>query len=257
MTTASAAIPAPSPSAPSTRRRAALGLTGKAVDQRITELQRGYLADRPDAVATLARLRRGVGRPAAAVPELWGMTAAESIHQAHADGELSGEQAERAEEAAHIALSLWSLHQQSHHNQRMHVRYGPELGAAVRWLMPPGELDEPIRKRFVRAATATTPTMLAQRLREIVVLLRREAVALDYGLLADQLYQWQQRPGGPEQVRRSWGRSFHVRPKPANTQSNPGPSDDTNPDDLASGADTTGTDGTDDLDTTTSKDDTL
>ncbi|GAA2433336.1 type I-E CRISPR-associated protein Cse2/CasB [Streptomyces macrosporus] len=204
-------IPAPSSphSSPPPRRRAPLTLVGAAVDQRITELQRGYLADRSDAVATLARLRRGVGKPANAVPDLWGLGADEAIHQAHADGELPNGQAERAEEAAHIALTLWALHQQSHHTQRMHLRYGPELGAAVRRLMPGPEVDEPIRKRFVRAATATTPTMLAQRLREIVTLLRREAVALDYGLLADQLHQWQQ-PGGAERVRRSWGRSFHA-----------------------------------------------
>ncbi|GAA2391924.1 hypothetical protein GCM10010420_15360 [Streptomyces glaucosporus] len=215
MTTNTPAIPAPaSPhSPPPPRRRAPLTLVGAAVDQRITELQRGYLADRSGAVATLARLRRGAGKPANTTPDLWGLGADEAIHQAHADGALSTEQAERAEEAAHIALTLWALHQQSHHTQRMHLRYGPELGAAVRRLMPGTEVDDPIRKRFVRAATATTPTMLAQRLRDIVTLLRREAIALDYGLLADQLHQWQ-RPGGAEQVRRSWGRSFHAHRNP-------------------------------------------
>jgi len=252
MTTTTPAIPAPSSpdSSPPPRRRARLPLLKEAVDQRITELQRGYLADRSDAVATLARLRRGVGQPATAVPELWGMTAAEPIYRAYAEGALSDEQADRAEEAAHIALTLWALHQQSHHNRRMHVRYGLELGAAVRRLMPGPEVDEPIRKRFVRAATATTPTVLAQRLREIVVLLRREAIALDYGLLADQLYQWQQ-PGGAEQIRRSWGRSFHAHRA---DRDSPNAAETTG---AADSADPTDADGHPDPDTTTSKDDTL
>ncbi|MBN3933039.1 type I-E CRISPR-associated protein Cse2/CasB [Streptomyces verrucosisporus] len=248
MTTTTPTIPAPTPPEPSTspppRRRPQLQLLKEAVDQRITELQSGYLKDRSDAVAALARLRRGVGRPAAALPELWGLGADEAVHQAHIQGRLTYEQAEQAEEAAHIALSLWSLHQQSHHDQRMHRRHGLELGAAVRRLMPPGELDEPIRKRFVRAATATSPTMLAQRLREIVVLLRREAIPLDYGLLADQLYTWQQRPEGTEKIRRSWGRSFHAhREKTTAADGTPG----------ASGS----ADASQNTDTTTSKDDTL
>jgi CRISPR system Cascade subunit CasB len=135
------------------------------------------------------------------------------IHEAHDEGSLSHQDTARAEEAAHIALTLWAVHQQSQHTQRMHVRYGLELGAAVRRLMPGTDVDEPIRKRFVRAATATSPAILAQRLRDIVVLLRREAIALDYAVLADQLYQWQ-RPTGAEQVRSAWGRSFHAHSRP-------------------------------------------
>jgi CRISPR system Cascade subunit CasB len=75
--------------------------------------------------------------------------------------------------------------------------------------MKPGEIDEPLRKRLVRAGTAADLTTLSQRLRDIVVLLRREDIALDYALLAGQLYTWQ-RPGGADTVRREWGRSFHT-----------------------------------------------
>jgi CRISPR system Cascade subunit CasB len=51
--------------------------------------------------------------------------------------------------------------------------------------------------------------VLAQRLRDIVVLLRREDIELDHALLAGQLYTWQW-PGGADIVRRQWGRSFHA-----------------------------------------------
>src|SRR5262249_42686490 len=120
----------------------------------------------------------------------------------------------RAENAMHVAVTLWALHQQSHREADMHQTGGPGLGAAVRRSMPDNDIDKPIRKRFVRAATSSSLDVLAQRLREIVVLLRAEAIPLDYGLLAEQLFQWQQ-PGGPAQVHRAWGRSFHsYRPKP-------------------------------------------
>jgi len=57
--------------------------------------------------------------------------------------------------------------------------------------------------------------VLSARLRDLVVLLRREEIPLDYGLLADQLYDWQQ-PGGAQLVRRSWGRSYlEVRQRPS------------------------------------------
>ncbi|MGJ3561267.1 type I-E CRISPR-associated protein Cse2/CasB [Streptomyces sp. INA 01156] len=66
-----------------------------------------------------------------------------------------------------------------------------------------------MHKRLVRAGTAPDLATLAQRLRDIVVLLRREGFELDYALLAGQLYTWQ-RPGGADTVRREWGRSFHA-----------------------------------------------
>ncbi|MFD7234231.1 type I-E CRISPR-associated protein Cse2/CasB [Streptomyces syringium] len=178
----------------------------------INVLQRGYLGDRADAVAALARMRRGVGKPYGTMPELWGLTGMEALYEVRT---LSEERTARAEEAAHTALTLWALHQQSHRQHRMHQPDGPELGTAVRRLMPGAELDEPTRKRFVRAGTASSLPILAQRLRDIVLLLRRDGIPLDYGLLADQLEQWQQ-PGGLDRVRRSWGRSFHAyRPQAA------------------------------------------
>ncbi|WP_079032211.1 type I-E CRISPR-associated protein Cse1/CasA [Streptomyces specialis] len=203
-------------------------VVGIAVSKHIAGLQTGYLNDRSASVATLARLRRGVGKSAHEEPDLWGLTGTEALHEECAGGRLPEDLLPQAEEAAHTALTLWSMHQQSHHRERMHVPGGLEFGAAVRRLMPSAEPDEPIRKRFVRAATAPSPAILAQRLRDIVVLLRRDGIALDYGLLADQLLEWQE-SGGPERVRRSWGRAFHShRPQQAGGPS-PGPDDPADP----------------------------
>ncbi|WP_030998121.1 type I-E CRISPR-associated protein Cse2/CasB [Streptomyces sp. NRRL F-5630] len=212
--------PAPAPSADA-RPAPRLGPVGSAVHQHIKALQSRYLKDQSDAVAALARLRRGVGRAPGEVPDLWGLTGTEPLYERYAQGTFSEEEFLRAEEAAHTAVTLWSLHQQSHHVSRMHRRPGPELGTAVRRLTPGAAIDEPTRRRFVRAGTAATPVVLATRLRELVLLLRREEIPLDYGLLADQLHRWTL-PGGAQGVRRSWGRSYLVLAKPATPASNSG-----------------------------------
>ncbi|MEU5002052.1 type I-E CRISPR-associated protein Cse2/CasB [Streptomyces sp. NPDC021622] len=195
-----------------TSSRAPLGSVGALVDDQIRRLQQGYLADRSAAVATLARLRRGAGRAPMAVPDLWGLI---DLSELSADPQLAGEDAQvRAQNAAYAALTLWALHQQSR-QKPMHRRDGLGLGGAVRRLMPGNDIDEPVRKRFVRAGAAPTWDALTVRLREVVTLLRREEITLDYALLADQLHTWQH-PHRRAAVRDAWGRSFHAyRPQTA------------------------------------------
>ncbi|MFF4330712.1 type I-E CRISPR-associated protein Cse2/CasB [Streptomyces sp. NPDC001591] len=182
----------------------------RAVTARISSLQEDYRKDSPRAVQDLARLRRGIGRQANETPDLWGLLGIEQFYAAQPqDRSLSEAEALRAESAAHVAVTLWALHQQSNRTKAMHVADGASLGAAVRRLMAGTDSDEPIRKRLLRAGTATTFDVLSHRLRELVVLLRKAEIPLDYGLLADHLEQWQ-KPGGPTQVRQAWGRGFHA-----------------------------------------------
>lgn len=193
-------------------------------DTYLTELQRGYRSDHAVAVGLLAQLRRGAGRSLEEMPELWGVIRAERLHQQQV---LSNRDADRAEKALFIALTLYALHQQSRSDQDMHRR-DVDLGAAVRQLMYQrlektlDRVDEPIRRRFVRVGTADEPDILARRLRELVALLRDESIPLDYARLAGQLYQ-AQIPGGLTRVRQTWGRRFHSwrPPKSANTTSQP------------------------------------
>ena len=175
----------------------------------VSELQQGYLADRSVAVATLAQLRRGAGKLLQDVPDLWGVCGIERLYGEHGlhDGQPEHIRA-KAENALFLAMTLYALHQQSHTKEGMHVPKS-DLGTAVRRLMPADEIEEPIRRRFVRLGTATDLGALAYRLREVISLLRREAIPLDYALLARQLYQ-AQLPDGLRQVRQQWGRSFHA-----------------------------------------------
>ncbi|WP_435172405.1 type I-E CRISPR-associated protein Cse2/CasB [Actinacidiphila sp. bgisy145] len=216
----------------------AIGPVGTSADRCIRRLQHGYREDRPSAVSTLARLRRGAGQPANSLPDLWGQTGTEDLAQVLADAAdetrtpASGTAADRdrrpvdharAEEALHLAVTLWALHQQSHRDMDTHVA-GHGLGRSVRALMSrtapatdsgtaaataAPELDEPVRRRFVRIGTATSLDILGQRLREIVLLLRKDDIPLDYALLAEQLYWWQL-PAAQTGVRREWGRDFHL-----------------------------------------------
>lgn len=220
------------------------GLVGAAADRCIRPLQHGYREDRPSAVSTVARLRRGAGHPAHDVQDLWGLVGTEQLALVLAESSEERSERpldhERAEEALHLAITLWALHQQSHRDTDTHVG-GYGLGRAVRLLMAPTaatpssaqkpsdsatapdrpaseagkkptaepEIDEAVRRRFVRVGTATTLDVLAQRLREIVLLLRKDAIPLDYALLADQFYGWQL-PYAQQAVRRTWGRDFHM-----------------------------------------------
>ncbi|MCK1816238.1 type I-E CRISPR-associated protein Cse2/CasB [Streptomyces sp. XM4011] len=240
----------PSPVAPQGRRP---GLAAQATARFVARLQAQYRRDNPAAVAALARLRRGAGRPAHDSPHGWGVDGlehlAELTYAAQAatapDGAAPfpssntprGETvARRQEEAVHLAVTLWALHQQSIRDADMH-RHGYSLGSAVRYLAlgrtgaeqgaPPSQredadeqVNETIRKRFVRIGTSTSFESLSTRLRDMVVLLRNARVPLDYGRLADQLYRWQ-KDAWQADVRRAWGREFHLAAAPRGPRQQP------------------------------------
>ncbi|GAA3386323.1 type I-E CRISPR-associated protein Cse2/CasB [Streptomyces racemochromogenes] len=223
MTDTVPAVPAPAKpkDAPSAPARELTPLR-QAVSGHIQTLQTGYLGNHSEAVQALARLRRGVGRQPTQTPDLWGLVGVEAFHAAYLARRgrpAPDADAVRAERAAHIAVTLWAVHQQSNRSKRMHISGGPSMGTAVRRLMSGGDADDPIRKRLVRAGTSSTLDVLASRLRELVTLLRTAEVPLDYGLLAEQFDLWQ-RPGGADQVRQTWGRGFHAASTPAARSAN-------------------------------------
>ncbi len=252
--------------------RPPLQAPGRATDRCIGRLQALYRQNNASAVAALARLRRGVGKAVHEAPESWGNDGLEELSAIRAehgfaeevepgDGASAkyysaqerrwSEQRELAEEkAVFLTITLWALHQQSIRDANMHAHdWG--LGRAVRHLaqgrptdgepqpvLPVAklndELNEPIRKRFVRIGTSTSFEMLGTRLREMVLLLRGARLPLDYARLADQLAAWQDTARQAE-VRRAWGRDFHLSAQ-RKSRSETGPSADgdnrAGPDDL-------------------------
>jgi CRISPR system Cascade subunit CasB len=201
---------------------APLYTTGAAVDRRISALQRSALANRANGVAALARLRRAVGKPPGAVQDILEYTL-----DADLAGPGAGDDPTADETAAHIAMTLYALHQQSQ-RAPMHRR-GYGLGRSVRQLNGSDVSGEPtpVRRRFNTLGTADSLDELVHHARGMIQLLRAKAIPLDYGLLADQLVRWQSVPAGPSRVRLTWGRDFYRTATPSDDRS-PEPAEGSN-----------------------------
>lgn len=170
------------------------------VATRIVRLQKRYLDGMSSGVADLAALRRAGNQPPGADPRTWELTLAEVSPSARDDG------ATPAETAAHAAMTLYALHQQSR-SQPMHRR-GVGLGRAVRELGRATNAEVAVRRRFEALGTAATFAELMHHARGLVRQLRSAGVALDYGLLTQDLLAWQD-PAKASAVRLRWGRDYH------------------------------------------------
>ncbi len=175
---------------------------------RLGELVRGRVQrivaqkDTASGRAVLAHLRDAVGKEPGSDPAIWEITVAGVSPTARTDTPT------RHERAAHLALTLFAVHQQSR-TETMH-RGGVGFGHAVARLdgARPGNTEgtSPVRRRFDAVATAESFNELAHHVRGLVTQLRGEGIGLDYGLLADDLLQYQR---NPDVVRRRWGRQLY------------------------------------------------
>jgi CRISPR system Cascade subunit CasB len=157
--------------------------------------------------AALANLRHGIGRKPGEIPELWGMIFEDMPEEL----DSKGGEASAAEWAIYTALTLYALHQQSN-SQPMHCAgdsdKGKSIGTAAAALVHSEDDLDGVLKRMNIAVTSTTVSELAYRLRDIVQFLRNEAITLDYGRLAADLYDFHY-PESAERVKLQWGRDFY------------------------------------------------
>ncbi|MDA2807142.1 type I-E CRISPR-associated protein Cse1/CasA [Nocardiopsis suaedae] len=174
---------------------------------RIDLLQRGYRRSRPEAQTVVARLRKATGTPLdSLLPDL-----REGMDLGWVDvPAFTEDQKAWVDNAVHLVMTLWAVHQQARQQANMHVVNGPTLGGATARLMRNSAADEPAFRRFSLTTRASSLTVLRRRLLDLVLWLRQELIPLDYGLLAAQVYRWQQ-PGGQSQVQHEWVRGFHAR----------------------------------------------
>ncbi|EID14938.1 type I-E CRISPR-associated protein Cse2/CasB [Mycolicibacterium phlei] len=197
MTTSGAQATAPSPP------QRGLRALGSAIDQRLQRLQADYLGGAPHARATLAKLRRAVGKPAGAVPEVWAYT----IGFVPAALTWDRDEPSHAEQAAHAAMTLYALHQQAM-PVPAHVR-GVSFGAAVaRLARGDGSREAAVTRRFMSVATAISIEEILVHVRGLITQLRGEQLGFDYARLADDLYQLLN-PQYAGSVRLAWGRDFY------------------------------------------------
>jgi CRISPR system Cascade subunit CasB len=183
------------------RRR---GELGEHVARTVGGLQARLMRDKPDpeAVSALARLRRAIGRDPGFDYTL--------ERYLSVPKELLGFQSDQAEAtdaeyAAHDAVSLYALHQQSQ-RERMHVD-GRGLGRAMADLVRASSGPDGVRRRFAALGTASGYAESIYHLRSLITMLRGHQIPLDYGLLADDL-ETLRRPDGRQRVQAIWGREF-------------------------------------------------
>ena len=156
--------------------------------------------------AYLAKLRRGVGKKPGSLPDIWEFTLKNLPEEFIS---RTGDPT-RVEWAAHMAITLFALHQQgkSLPDNPMSV-FGKPLGSAVHVLkMKSGEAaEQAIKRRFDAVVTSDSPEELAHHLRGLIQLLRSKDIPLDYPRLAVDLYRFQS-PEYRDGVRLQWGRDY-------------------------------------------------
>lgn len=184
-------------------RRRRLGVLGAALDPQLRVLQDGYLTGRPTARAQLAQLRRGLGKSPGALPEIWQLTVGavpESLR-------WERDEPTRAEQAAHAAMALYAVHQQSQ-TLPAHVP-GISFGAATARLRSADSTsDAAVTRRFMAVATAESLDEVLTHVRGLVTQLRGREIGFDYAAFADDLAALLS-PTRKTNVRLRWGRDFY------------------------------------------------
>ncbi|MDR1246440.1 MAG: type I-E CRISPR-associated protein Cse2/CasB [Clostridiales Family XIII bacterium] len=168
--------------------------------------------------AALARLRRGVGKEAGTVPDIW-----QYVYESLPDI-LAGDtgKALRAQNAIHTALTLYAMHSQGIGNA--HSENAGSLGNAAKSLKMQNPDNEPgIKRRFDALATAKTPMEISNHSRGIIQLLRQGKVMLNYADFAKDLYWLESNREFARQVLRNWGKDFY---RVNNIDENKGDSDE-------------------------------
>jgi len=156
--------------------------------------------------ATMAKLRRGIGKAPGSMPEIWDTTL-DGLPET-LTGKGSGPT--RGEWAVHTALTLYALHQQGKDVKAQCMsKEGASLGVSVRNLVDPDNSNEDaVKRRFDAAATSNCLEEFSHHLRSLVQLLKAKDIPLDYPMLAKDLY-WFQFPDAKDSVRLRWGRDFY------------------------------------------------
>lgn len=161
--------------------------------------------------ASLARLRRGIGKEPGELPELFDIYLEEMPEELYS----KGDEPSFPEWAVYVALTLFALHQQGK-DKPMSAGWnvgdkerGNSLGTAVGLLVSRDSDREPaLKRRFDAMITADMFTELAYHARGMIQLLKAEDITLDYPYLAEELF-WYQFDELKNRVRLRWGEDYY------------------------------------------------
>ena len=189
---------------------------GWTVIQRIESLQQGYLNDSPQARADLAELRKASQDLYVFPPSVWHL-----VDSPETDRNTSSDLLTAKEQAIRGALWLYARHQRGR-TTPMHQR-GVNLGEAVSRLawLEGMDNEKAVRRHFDAAVMSTTFSGFFNHLKGLIGQLgsTRAAIAIDYGLLAQDLYRFAI-PGGRQKVTLSWARGYARQKKRKNQKTN-------------------------------------
>lgn len=179
------------------------------VSGRVLHLQDSYLSGYSTGTRQLAELRRAATQAPGAYAPTWELEFEGMPESLRGRGPRPSD----GEWAAHVALTLYAVHQQSQEAGMHQPGADHGLGSAIRRLVLVNperyanlELGEPPR-RFAALVSAQSMGEVAHYLRQIVQLLRASAIPLDYGRLAQDVLDLQN-PYRADGVRLAWGRDF-------------------------------------------------
>lgn len=170
------------------------------------QYQRDYSEDKASAVASLAKLRRGIRKELGSDLEATGLAIAH-LYDEKPDGFLLPEEATDAEHAAYVALTLFSSHLQSRRGQKVHQK-GYSFGRSARILSVRRGAGEGARRRFEAVGTAQSWDEILHHASGLIQMFRSNDVPLDYGRFAEDLY-WLRKPVAAATVRRRWAGDFY------------------------------------------------
>ena len=188
---------------------------GWTVIRRIESLQQGYLNDSPQARADLAELRKASQDLYVFPPSVWHLVESSETGRTTSSDLLTAK-----EQAIRGALWLYVRHQRGR-TIPMHQR-GVNLGEAVSRLawLEGMDNEKAVRRHFDAAVMSTTFSGFFNHLKGLIGQLgsTRAAIAIDYGLLAQDLYHFAI-PGGRQKVTLSWARGY-ARQKNGKSETN-------------------------------------
>ena len=169
----------------------------------------------------MAKIRRGMGRAAGDVPEMWPYYQVVIPDHAAAAGTRRTPELD----AEHAALTLFAVHQQSQstpmHKDKEHIGTALlKLRGSKQFAANPQALDE----RVNAAATASSVTELVHHLKGLVTLLRGQQLPFDYTLLVHDLADWRW-ASSRTRIRRQWGAHYFAWNR-ADDEDNPEPEPD-------------------------------
>lgn len=156
----------------------------------------------------LAELRRSAGRPLNQTIDMWGFL----LQYLPEDSLSYHQELTREETAVIIAVQLYALHQQGISESVMlsEQENYHNFGSAVRAFRT-ADNQKALDRRFTILMSSSSFERFVYYLRQMINLMKRSEVKIDYAKLARDLYQllWEFESQETSQVKLSWAKSYY------------------------------------------------